>query len=422
MHADVPDAAPLAGTTVLELGSFIAGPFAGQLLADFGADVIKVEPPNGDPMRQWGVCVDGRSLYWPTIARNKRSVVIDLRRPEGIALVRRLAMGVDVVVENFRPGRLADWGMTYDKLAADNPGLVLVHVSAFGQTGPRADEPGFGSIAEAIGGIRHTTGFPGRPSTRTGVSLGDSLAGLFAVIGTLTALAERDRGTGRGQEVDVAIYEAVMAIMESSLADFEVAGVLRNRTGSVLPGVAPSNAYPTADGHDVLIAANADGLFRRLCDAMDRPGLADDPRYATHASRAANQDALDVEIANWTRTLDRHELVSACRTANVPVGEIKTAADLLTDPHVAAREMIQRVAAGFDRALPMTAVVPKLARSPGRVSTAGPELGAHTEEVLLELGVDAEEIDHLRDLGVIDASTNQIRAKPTTGLVPPAAR
>jgi formyl-CoA transferase len=392
---------PLEGTTVLELGSFIAGPFAGQLLGDLGADVIKVEPPEGDPMRRWGVCVDGRSLFWPTIARNKRSVVVDLRHPEGVALVRRLALEVDVVLENFRPGRLAAWGLTYDELAAANPGLVLVHVSGFGHSGPRANEPGFGSIAEAVGGIRHTTGFPDRPSTRTGVSLGDSLGGLFAVIGTLAALVERARRDGRGQEIDVAIYEAVMAIMESSLADFDIAGVLRGRSGSVLPGVAPSNAYPTADGHDVLIAANADALFRRLCDAMDRPDLARDPRYADHAMRAANQETLDAEIATWTRSLERDAVVAACKKAEVPVGVVNTAADLLADPHVAAREMVVRVAAGFGQPVPMTAVVPKLRRTPGRIAAAGPELGAHTDEVLHALGLDATEIERLRRMGVV---------------------
>jgi formyl-CoA transferase/succinyl-CoA--D-citramalate CoA-transferase len=394
---------PLAGIRVLELGSFIAGPFAGQLLADYGADVIKVEPPGeGDPMRRWGTCIDGRSLTWPTIARNKRSVAIDLRRPEGVALVKQLAASCDVVLENFRPGRLAEWGMAYEDLRSLNPRVVVVHVSGFGQSGPRSTEPGFGSIAEAMGGIRYTTGDSDRPSTRTGVSLGDSLAGLFAVIGTLAALVARSNDdAGTGEEVDVAIYEAVMAIMEASMAEFEVAGVLRERTGPVLPGVAPSNAYLTADGHEVLIAANADPIYRRLCSAMQCPELADDPRYATHLARADHQTQLDETIGVWTRTLTRSELVSLCQEFEIPVGEINSAADVLRDPHVAARGMIERVEAGFVRPVPMTQVVPRFGSGGARIRHPGPSLGADTHDVLAEIGLSDEAIGTLRETGSV---------------------
>ena len=392
---------PLAGLRVLEIGAFIAGPFAGQLLGDLGADVIKIEPPGvGDIMRRYGVRVDGRSLWWPAIARNKRSVAVDLRDERGRDVVRRIAAGCDVVLENFKPGTLARFGLDYDTLARDNPGVVLVHVSGFGQSGPRAAEPGFGSIGEAMGGIRYTTGEPDRPPARTGISIGDSLAGLFAVVGTLAALTERTR-SGRGQEVDVAIYEAVMALMESTVADFELAGVTRTRSGGILRDVAPANAYPTLDGRDVVIAGNADAVFARLCDAMGRPDLARD--LASHEARAARQDALDAEIAAWTRTLTADDLLALLRAHDVPVGPINTAADLTTDPHIAARDMIVRLAAGFGADVPMTGVVPKLSRTPGAIRSVGPALGEDTDAVLRDLaGCAPNEIAALRDGGVVE--------------------
>jgi len=397
-----PPALPLDGLRVLELGSFIAGPFAGQLLGDLGADVVKVEPPGeGDPMRRWGVCLDGRSLWWPSIARNKRSVAIDLRDERGRAVAARLARHCDIVLENFRPGLLAEWDLGYSDLAAANPGVVLVHVSGFGQTGPRAHEPGFGSIGEAMGGLRHTTGDPDRPPARAGVSLGDALAALFAVIGTLAAITERNR-SGRGQEVDVAIYESVLALMESTVADWELAGVVRERSGGVLSGVAPANAYPTADGHDVVIAANADAVFARLAVAVGRPEWATNPRYATHAGRGVHQVELDGEIARWSAELPSSDVLTLLREHAVPVGLINRASDLAVDDHIAAREMIVRLAAGFERAVPMAGVVPKLSRTPGAIRTTGPGLGEHTDAVLRELvGMNDGEISVLRAAGVV---------------------
>ncbi len=372
---------PLAHLRVLELGSLIAGPFAGQLLGDYGAEVIKVEPPTGDPMRRWGVVHEGEGLWWTSIARNKRSVVLDLRTDEGAAAAKRLAVSADVVIENFRPGQVEQWGLGYDDLVADNPGLVLVHVSGYGRTGPRAGEAGFGSIGEAMGGIRHTTGAADGPSSRAGISLGDSLAGMFAVIGALAALEER-RHSGHGQEVDVALYEAVAALMESSLADAEVAGTVRGRTGGVLPGVAPSNAYATADGAEVLIAGNADTVFARLCDAMGAPELATDDRYATHAARGANAAALDARIEAWTRTLAAEDLLALLAEHAVPSGRVYTAADALADPHYAARGMIQRLTSTGGTTMPVPGVVPRFSRTPGTIRSAGPALGADTDALV----------------------------------------
>ena len=370
---------PLAGVRVLELGNFIAGPFAGQLFGDYGAEVIKIESADGgDPMRSWGVTVDGGSLWWPTIARNKQSVVADLKNPDDLAMVQRLAAECDVVLENFRPGTLAKFGLDHASLSQANPGVIIAHVSGFGQTGPRSSEAGFGSIGEAVGGIRHTTGDADRPPARAGISLGDSLAAMFAVIGTLAALHERTT-SGQGQEVDVAIYEAVAALMESSMADYDVAGVLRTRSGGTLPGVAPANAYPTRDGSDVLIAGNADAVFARLCTAMEAPEMANDPKWSTHAARGEREHQLDGIVADWTKTFDSDALLELLRQHSVPAGRVYTAADMLTDEHYLAREMVQRLTsrAGIDTA--MLGVVPKFSRTPGSIRDVGPTLGEHTE-------------------------------------------
>jgi crotonobetainyl-CoA:carnitine CoA-transferase CaiB-like acyl-CoA transferase len=369
----------LSDVRVLELGNFIAGPFAGQLLGDYGAEVIKIESPDGgDPMRRWGITVDSRSLWWPTIARNKQSVVADLRDADDLAMVRQLCAECDVVLENFRPGTLAEFGLDYSAIAATNPGVIITHVSGFGQTGPRSPEAGFGSIGEAIGGIRHTTGDADRAPARCGISLGDSLAALFAVIGTLAALHERG-ASGKGQEVDVAIYEAVAALMESTMADYDVAGVLRSRSGGTLRGVAPANAYPTRDDSEVLIAANADPVFARLCAAMDQLEMISDPMWSTHSARGKREHQLDGIIADWTRTIDSDDLLNLLHEHSVPAGRVYTAADMLTDDHYLAREMVQRFTsrAGIETA--MLGVVPKFSRTPGSIRDVGPTLGEHTD-------------------------------------------
>jgi len=392
----------MQGVRVLELGSFIAGPFAGQLLGDYGAEVIKVEQPGeGDAMRAWGVTVKDQGLWWPAIARNKKSVTVDLRSEAGQELVRRLAAHVDVVLENFLPGRLEQWGLGYDRLRELNEGVIVVHVSGFGQTGPRSAEAGFGSIGEAMGGIRATTGDPDRPPARCGISLGDALAGMFAVIGTLAALHERAR-SGRGQQVDVAIYEAVAALMESTMADFEVAGVTRTRTGSVLPGVAPANTYPTADGSDVLIAGNADSVFVRLCQAMGRPDLAADARFGDHAARGRHMAELDALIGEWTATQQSAELLDLLAAHTVPAGRVYTPSDMVADPHYAAREMVVRALSRAGYEVPMPGVVPKFSRTPGHIADVGPALGEHTRQVLGELaGVDDGEWSALLAAGVV---------------------
>jgi formyl-CoA transferase/succinyl-CoA--D-citramalate CoA-transferase len=393
---------PLTGVRVLELGSFIAGPFAGQLLGDFGADVIKIESPGaGDPMRKWGVTRDGDSLWWPTISRNKRSVAIDLREPTGQQLAARLAARCDVVLENFRPGVLERWGLDYATLSATNPRLVMTHISGFGQTGPLSAQAGFGSVGEAMGGIRHTTGSPDRPPARAGISLGDAVASAFGVMGTLAAvIAAREHGVG--QEVDVAIYEAVAALMESTMADYELAGVVRTRSGSVLPGVAPSNVYPTSDGAEVVVAANADSVFVRLCKAMGQTELADDARFATHGARGEHGDELDRIIGAWTATRTCDDLLGLLDEHGVPAGRIFTAPDMLRDPHYLAREMVQRMTSTQGWDVPMTGIVPKFTGTPAVIRHAGPTLGAHTDEVLRELlALGDDELAALRTAGVV---------------------
>jgi len=392
---------PLTGVRVLELGNYIAGPFAGQLLGDYGADVIKVESPGeGDPMRYWGVTRDGDSLWWPTIGRNKRSITLDLRQARGRQVATQLAAQCDVVLENFRPGVLERWGLDYATLRVANPRLVMTHVSGFGQTGPLAGQAGFGSVGEAMGGIRHTTGSPDRPSSRAGISLGDALASVFGVIGTLSALLSA-RSTGEGQEVDVAIYEAVAALMESTMADYDLEGVVRTRSGGVLPGVAPSNVYPTGDGAEVLIAANADSVFIRLCKVMGTPELADDPRFVTHAARGEHMEEIDEIVAAWTATRSCDDVLAMLDEHGVPAGRIFTAPDMLRDPQYLARDMVRRVTSAQGWEVPMTGVVPRFTGTPGSIRHAGPRLGEHTEEVLNELlGLDDDDLAQLRAEGV----------------------
>jgi formyl-CoA transferase len=394
---------PLDDIQVVELGQLLAGPFCGQLLGDFGAEVIKVEDPkHGDPMRQWGrERPYGKSLWWPVVARNKKSVTADLRTPEGQDLVRRLVTRSDVLLENFRPGTLERWGLGPEQLWELNPGLIVTRVSGYGQTGPYASRAGFGSIGEAMGGIRYVTGDADRSPSRTGISLGDSLAATFACLGTLVALHQRGR-TGRGQIVDSAIYEAVLAMMESLIPEYQIAGYQRERTGPVLPNVAPSNVYPTEDGEMVLIAANQDSVFRRLTEAMGRPELATDERYATHGARGSAMAELDVLIARWSATFQADELLDRLNTHGVPAGRIFKAKDMLTDPHFAAREAIVRLAHPELGEFAMHNVVPKLSDSPGRVRRVGPELGEHNEEIYRDLlGLGDDELASLRETGVI---------------------
>ncbi len=396
-------AGPLDGVRVIECGSLIAGPFCGQLLGDFGAEVIKVEDPaGGDPMREWGPRkVDGLSLHWPIIARNKKSVTANLRQEAGQQLLRELTAVSDILIENFRPGTLERWGLGYEELAAINPRLILVRVSGYGQTGPYALRAGFGSVGEAMGGIRYVTGEPDRAPSRTGISLGDSLAATFAAVGAILALYARDR-TGRGQVVDSAIYEAVLALMESVLPEWELAQYQRQRTGSVLPGVSPSNVYPAADANDVLIGANRDTVFSRLVVAMGRPELATDPRYATHQARGQRQAEVDQLISDWTSTLETDALLALLADAGVPASRIYQTRDMFDDPHFRAREAILHLTHGKLGTFPVQAVMPRLSDTPGGVYTLGPDLGQHNQEIYGQLlGVDTARLAELRSKGVV---------------------
>jgi formyl-CoA transferase len=396
------NAPPLHDIRVVEAGQLLAGPYCGQLLADFGAEVVKLEPPGvGDPLREWGrEKAGGHSLWWPIVARGKKSVTLDLRSEEGAAIAREMLASADVLVENFRPGTLERWGLGPETLHELNPRLVITRVTGYGQTGPYSGRPGYGSIGEAVGGLRYVTGDPGSPPSRMGISIGDTLAAMFACIGTLCALHAR-RTTGRGQVVDAAIYEAVLAVMESLIPDYAITGYVRERTGSVIPNVAPSNAYPTRDEGLMLIAANQDRVFRRLAAAMGEPELADDPRYSTHGARGSNQVELDERIAAWSSTLDRQDIEDTLDANGVPFGRIYTAADMLEDPHFAARQAILRLVHPDLGDFPMQNVFPRLSETPGSVRGLGPELGAHTDEVLREwLGRDDEELARLHETGI----------------------
>jgi succinyl-CoA--D-citramalate CoA-transferase len=395
---------PLEGVRVVEMGSLLAGPFCGQLLADFGAEVIKVEPPGkGDPMREWGRHrKNGHTLWWPIIARNKKSVTLNLREREGQELARELISGADVVVENFRPGTMERWGLGYEDLSETNPGLVMVRVSGYGQTGPYREKAGFGAIGESMGGIRHVTGFPDRPPPRVGVSLGDSLAATFGAFGAVTALYNREARNGEGQVVDVGIYEAVLALMESTIPEYALAGHVRGRTGAILPFVAPSNTYPTRDDDYVVIGANADTVFARFAEATGHPEWAEDERYATHNARGENQEELDSMISGWTKEHTVDEVLEVLKEAGVPASKVFTAKDMVEDPHYAARENVVTVQDPEIGPFPMQNVVPRLIETPGKVRWTGPALGQHNDEVYGEvLGLSEEEREALRERGVI---------------------
>ncbi len=397
------DESALQGLRVIEMGQLLAGPFCGQLLADFGAEVIKIEPPGkGDPMREWGrEKPHGQSLWWPVIARNKKSLTLDLRTEAGQDVVRDLARGSDIVLENFRPGTMERWGLGYEALSELNPRLIMVRVSGFGQTGPYSHHAGFGAIGEAMGGLRHVVGSPDRPPSRMGISIGDSLAATFAALGAMMALHARHR-TGRGQVVDSAIYEAVLTMMESLITEYDKAGYIRERTGAILPKVAPSNVYPTADGSGILIAGNQDTVFKRLAEAMGQPELADDPRYATHTARGAHQEELDALIAEWTGGKGADDVLALMNDNGIPAGRIYRAPEMLEDAHFKAREAIVRVMHPQLGELAMQNVAPRLSDTPGAVRHPGPALGEHTEAVLTGvLGYDAARVARLRGAGVI---------------------
>ncbi|MBU2960421.1 CoA transferase [Citreicella sp. C3M06] len=400
---DAPRQGPLSNIRVLEMGQLLAGPFCGQLLADFGAEVIKCEQPgSGDPLRVWGQEKPyGKSLWWPVVARNKKSLTLNLRSPEGQAIVHELVASTDILIENFRPGTMERWNLGYETLREINPGLIMVRVSGYGQTGPYASRAGYGSIGEAMGGLRYVVGDPSTPPSRMGISIGDELAATYACLGALMALHQRGR-SGRGQVVDSAIYEAVLAMMESTVSEYDVAGYVRERTGATLPNVSPSNVFPTRDGKMLLIAANQDTVFRRLAVAMGQPELAQDDRYATHAARGVNMTDLDGLIADWTVTVDLEPLQALLEEHGVPCGLIYSAADMVKDPHFAAREAIVELPHKDFGAIKMQNVAPRLSETPGKLRHVGPDLGEHTDEVLRDLlSMTGERIAQLRAGGIV---------------------
>jgi formyl-CoA transferase len=395
---------PLSDLRVLELGTLLAGPFCGQLLGDLGAEVIKIEPPNqGDPMRVWGRQKEGESsLWWPVVARNKKAISLDLRKPEGQAILKELVAKADFLLENFRPGTLEKWGLGWSELSAINPKLIMIRVSGFGQTGPRAKDPGFGAIGEAMGGLRYVVGDPSTPPSRMGISIGDSLAATFACVGALSALHYREK-TGRGQVIDSAIYEAVLNMMESLITDYDKRGFIRERTGAILPNVAPSNVYPTRDGL-VLIAANQDTVFGRLALAMGEPELASDPNYTTHQARGARQAELDARVGRWTQSLTTKEVLDilARPETAVPSGLIYRAPDMLDDAHFKARNAIVETSHPAFGTLKMQNVAPKLSETPGGIRSPAPELGQHNEEVYTQLlGYSADRLRTLKGAGIV---------------------
>jgi len=394
---------PLSDLVVIEMGSLIAGPFCGQILGDFGAEVIKVEDPKvGDPMRQWGRSLpQGLSPWWPVIGRNKKSVGLDLRTPQGQTIARSLITGADIVIENFRPGAMEKWGLGYDVLSKDNPGLIMARISGFGQTGPYSQRAGYGLIGEAMGGLRHVTGEPDRPPARAGISIGDSLAAMHAVMGITMALHHR-ANTGKGQVIDAALYESVLAVMENLITEFDITGYVRERSGSVLPGIAPSNAYPCAGGDMILIGGNGDNVYARLTEAMGRPDLKIDPKFVDHASRGVNQAELDGIIAVWTSGYLLEDLLILLQGQGVPASRVFRAPDMLEDPQFQAREAIVSVDHPVFGAIRMQNAFPKLSATPGRVRWPGPKLGEHTDEVLTDrAGCDTAQLAALRADGII---------------------
>jgi crotonobetainyl-CoA:carnitine CoA-transferase CaiB-like acyl-CoA transferase len=397
-------ARPLDGVRVLELGQLLAGPFASVLLAWFGADVIKVEPPDGgDPLRTWRQMHHGTSLWWYSLARNKRCVTANLREREGRELVKRLVTRCDVVIENFRPGRMEEWGLGFDDLKAVNPRILMARVSGYGQTGPYAPKPGYASVAEGYAGLRYVTGFPDRPPARSNLSLGDSIAGLHAALGILTALYHRDaKGAGEGQVIDVAIYESVLNLMESVVPEFATYGIVRERHGSKVTGIVPSNSYPCADGKFIIIGGNGDSIFKRLMVAAGRPDLAEDPRVARNDGRVRHEEEIDAAITEWTRRHPFDVILAALDAADVPAGPIYSVADQMVDPHFHARGLFEEVTLPDGERVTVTSFAPQLSQTPGETRWPGPPLGAHNHDVYGGLlGLSDEQLADLKKRGVI---------------------
>ncbi|MDQ6685194.1 MAG: CoA transferase [Pseudomonadota bacterium] len=392
----------LSGIKVIELGQLIAGPFAAKTLADFGAEVIKIEPPgSGDPLRTWRMLKDGTSVWWDVQSRNKESVAVDLRSAEGQEVVRRLAAGADVVIENFRPGTLEAWGLGWERLQALNPRLIMLRLSGFGQSGPRSREPGFAAVAEAFGGLRYLTGERGRPPVRNGVSIGDTVAGLHGAFGVMLALYLRDARGGAGQMIDLALYESIFNLTESLLPEYDAFGAVRQPAGGALPGITPSNAYRCRDGRDVLVAGNGDSIFRRLMTAIGRTDLAQDPTLSGNLGRVARAAEIDAAIGAWTQSLDIDAVLAALAAADVPASRTYTIAELADDPHYAARGNIEHIASSTGGTVAAPGIVPRLSQTPGRVRQAAPRLGEHTEATLQRLGYDAAAIADLRARKVV---------------------
>lgn len=393
---------PLSGIKVIEIGTLIAAPFAARLMGEFGAEVIKIESiGQGDPLRKWRKLHEGTSLWWYLQSRNKQSLALNLKSPEGIAIVKQLAETTDVIIENLRPGALEKLGLGWDVLHALNPKLTLVRISGYGQTGPYKDRPGFGAIGEAMGGIRYTTGTPGSPPARVGVSLGDSLASMHGVIGALMSLLRVKTGQGDGQVVDVSLAESVFNLMESLVPEYAMLGHVRERSGGALPGIAPSNTYPSADGSYVVIAGNSDPIFKRLMVAIGRADLAQAPRFAHNDGRAAESDLLDQAISDWSSRLGIERILAELEAADVPAGRIYSVADIVADPHYQARGMILDTRLPGGAEVKMPGIVPKLSQTPGEVRWQGPTLGEHTASVLQGLGMSEAHIQRLKDAGVV---------------------